>query len=333
MPRSLATLVLLLLVAPSVSAQRPSIDPAHRPLDYSNLVGRYAIQAAAEPTNVEVEEAITLRIQIIGEGWKEFEPNRKDLRLFPASWKDDFYVQEMHDQNEVLRDQKTWLFVYRLKPKHVNVKAIDDIKLVYYDPSSPAKIKYITKYAEPTIKIKVRPKIDQTLLKELDVLAAPLSFYQQSGSSRVLANSTPIAISAMQIVLFLALTPLACVVGAFVWRRYFPDDAQRARRHRDSSAARALALLQSADVSAWDVVFHYLRERFDFPARDATPAEVAAFLKRRGFTKSLCEQARAFFHAWDAARFTVGASVAQKPSADDAVRLIQALEADPCARG
>ena len=333
MARSLGVAVLLLLGTPAAFAQPLVIPGKYNPGAFSNIAGKYTIMATAEPTDVEVEQAITLRVQIVGAGPKEFEPNRKYLDLFPESWKSDFYVQPMQDKDEVDRDTKTWTFFYRLKPKHVNVKALDEIKLVYYDPSSPEKIKYITRYVKPTIEINVKPKTDQSLPKELDVLAAPASFYQQAESSRVLAGSTSFAISRTQLVLFLTLTPLACLIGALAWRRCFPDEARRARRHRDSSAARAFGLLQSANVPAWDVMRRYLRERFDFPARDATPADVAMFLKRRGFAKLLCEQARAFFHASDGARFSVGVIIEHQPLAADAVHLIQALEADPCARG
>jgi hypothetical protein len=332
MARSLGVLGLLLLDASIAFAQPLVIDPAHRPPAFSNIVGKYDIKVSAEPADVQVEQSITLRIQITGVGPEKYEPNRKHLNLFPEAWKNDFYVQPMQDQDEVNRDKRTWTFVYRLKPKHVKIDAIDDIELVYYDPEVRDKKKYVTKYA-PAIKITVKPRPDKSGETPVEVIAAPASFYEQAGSTRVLAGSTALALSTTQLALFLMLPPLACLVGALAWRRCFPDEARRARQHRDSSAARALGLLQAADVSAWDVVLRYLRERLDFTAQEATPAEAATFLKRRGFAKSLSEQARAFFHACDAARFRVGVAVDQAPLADGAVRLIEALEADPCARG
>jgi len=78
-------------------------------------------------------------------------------------------------------------------------------------------------------------------------------------------------------------------------------------------------------------VRRYLHERFDFAVTDPTPADVVAFLKRRGFAKECCARALAFFRQCDAFRFT-------KPEIDaksliaEASQLIQALEADPCAR-
>ena len=75
----------------------------------------------------------------------------------------------------------------------------------------------------------------------------------------------------------------------------------------------------------------YLRERFDLAVDEPTPADVAAFLKRRGFAKDLCGQVQTFLHVCDAIIYASSPNPAQL--SDDAVRLIRALEADPCARG
>jgi hypothetical protein len=328
----------LLLWWPSyASAQKTPDDPpfplADRPIDFSNIVGKYDIKATADPTDLQVEQSITLRIQIIGEGRKEYEPNRKNLRLFPDSWKSDFYVQEMQDKHEVIRARKTWLFVYRLKPKHVKVNAIDDIKLVYYDPNIRDKLKFVTKYAN-SIKITVKPKPDKSDEMVVPLSAAPPSFFEFVGTRHVLARSPdPFTISGLQLIWLMALPPLACLFSVIVWRRYFPDKAQRAIQYRGGSAARALAQLQTGSVSVWDVVRRYLRERFDFPVEDPTPSEVSAFLKRRGFALALCEQGRTFLQACDAARYTSGRIIESKQLLDAAAGLIQALETDPCVRG
>src|SRR6516225_10006177 len=86
-----STLGLLLWSTASAFAQKTPDDPpfpvTDRPVDFSNIVGKYDIKARADPTDLQVEQSITLRIQIIGKGRTEYEPNRKYLRLFPDSWK------------------------------------------------------------------------------------------------------------------------------------------------------------------------------------------------------------------------------------------------------
>jgi hypothetical protein len=332
MTTTLSMFGLLLMGTSSALAQDTPIDPpvADRPADFSNIVGQYKIEVSADPLKAEVEQPITLRIRIIGTGPEKYQPNRDHLRLFPA-WENDFYVQEMRNEHQVLRGQKTWLFVYRLKPKHVNIDALEGIKLVYYDPKDPGKVKFVTDYADP-IKIVVKPRAEAVVIVADG--AVPDSFYAFAESSNVHGGpTTSFAPSSVQLGLLLAVPPLACLAGAFAWRRRFPDEAQRVRRQRREAAQRALARLQAGGVLAWDVVRDYLHERFDFNVEDPTPAEAAAFLRRRGFAKELCGKCARFFRACDAARYTAGARPEPGFLADDVVRLIQALEADPCTRG
>jgi hypothetical protein len=329
---SLALRVSILLVFTTPAfAQTPGIDPplVGRPDGFSNIVGKYEIQVSAQPTEVHVEEPITLRIRIIGAGPAKYEPDRKHLDLFP-NWGDDFYVQEMRDENRVERDQKTWLFVYRLKPKHAKVSAIDGIKLIYYDPSIARKNKFVTVPTEP-IKITVKPK-----LAELDIetpLAVPDSFYERAASAEVLAPSLPpVMLSGGVLMMVILGVPCVCLIGAFAWRRFHPDERRLRDQRRSQAAQRALAELRSGTESPWSIVCRYLHERLNFASQDATPREVARFLKRRGYALERCAQAEAYLQACDAVQFTGNAAMDANSLAAEATNLIQTLEADPCAR-
>jgi len=308
----------------------PAQDPpvAGRPVDFSNVVGQYTLQVTAEPTEVHVEEPITLRILITGKGPEQSQPKREHLRLFPA-WDDDFYVQEIREEHTVDRAKMTWLFVYRLRPKHAKIDVIDDIKLVFYNPDKPGKFKYETRRAEPiAIVVKPRPeaKIDVPL-----PLSAPDSFYRWTDGPGLLSRTPPSPnLSVIHLAWFLAVPPLVCLLGVWARRRYFPDDVVRLQRQRSIAAKRALAQLQAGPDPAWIVLGRYLRERFDLAVDDPTPADVAAFLRRRGFAKQVCAACLAYFHARDA---VVYASASIPPHlSEEAARLIRALEADPCAR-
>jgi hypothetical protein len=323
--------LLLLLAWPApLLAQRPSIDPplAGRPVDFSNVVGQYAIQATAEPTEVQVEDPITLRIVITGEGEEQYQPRREHLRLFPA-WDDDFYVQEIREEHTADRDKKTWLFVYRLRPKHTKIDVIDDIKLVFYNPDKPGKVKFETRRAEP-IAIVVKAKRDKPI--EVPLKSAPDSFYSWLESPDLLSHTPPPFVpSGALMVSILSVPPLAFLLGAWARRRYFPDEGERRQRQRSLAAKRALEQLQAGVDPAWVVLGRYLHERFDLAVDEPTPADVAAFLKRRGFARDLCGQCLAFFRAGDAVVYASGR--VSTHLSDEAARLVHALEADPCARG
>ncbi|MSQ93343.1 MAG: hypothetical protein EXR98_02165 [Gemmataceae bacterium] len=332
MARAILTVFLLLLSIGPALAQPAPIDPpvAGRPENFSNIVGDYKISVAAQPTDVGVEESIKLRIWITGIGPEKYVPKRKYLQLFPAAWERDFYVLPLPDEDAVDREKTgSWLFVYRLKPKHDKITAIDGITLWTYNPNRPGKMKFVPDFAKP-IAIKVKPKVEKTDI-EFDVQAVPDSFYTNAESKDAMAWPTTIPMNGWQLAVLLALPPFACLVGVLAWRRYFPDDAQVMSLRRGAAALRATDRLQADSARAWEVVRQYLAECFDFLAIDPTPADVSAFLKRRGFAKTLCEESRAFFQACDAVRFAQREPPRQL--ADDASRLIHNLEADPCARG
>ena len=324
-------IVLALTLASTVLAQDLSIDPpvADRPEDFSNIVGKYTIKATAKPTEVHVEEPITVHIYITGEGPAKYEPQRRHLRLLPA-FDDDFYVQPIPDEDKVMREQKTWLFVYRLRPKHAKIEAIEGIKLVYFDPSRGGlpKKKFVSAFVDG-IPIKVTPKPETAPNVSVDGLAFPDSFYRVESAGVLNCAAAPFSLSGLAAMLFLGGVPVTCLVGALVWRRCVPDSQQVHARQRDAAALRALGRLENGEP-AGQVVCQYLRERLDFPLDEPTPMEIAAFLDRRGCTKELCRQVHSFFQAGDAMRFGSGAT--SKRQDEEVQRLIQALEGDPCAR-
>lgn len=314
---------LLTLLATAALAQPAAIDPPliGRPDRFSNIVGNYDLQVSAEPTEVCVEEAITLRIRITGSGPAKYEPDRKHLQILP-NWDDDFFVQEMPAEPRADRAKNTWLFVYRLKPKHTKVSAIDDIRLVYYDP----KQKFITIEADP-IKITVKPK--PANLNVDTPLAAPESLFECAPSWEVLARPVfPIEVQAEDFV-FLIVGPALAFLFFLFWdnrnRRYY------ASRRCQEAARHALAALGHGSEWPWSIVCRYLRDRFDFTGQDASPREVARFLKRRGFALERCARSEAFLQACDALQFA-GQPADVKALAGQAMLLIEALEADPCVR-
>jgi hypothetical protein len=315
-----------------LAAQPGPIDPplVDRPVDFSNVVGEYMVKVNAAPTDVQVEEPITLRIEITGAGPEKYEPSRKHLHpLFLDTWKDDFYVHEIRGEQRAWREKNTWVFVYRLKPRRAGIDAIGDFKLVYYNP---ARRKFLTAYSGQ-VKITVRKKSDEPEPFVIEPIAAPESLYAVTTSPDILAHGEPsLRLTGLPFVLVVGLPPLACFFAVMLWRRFFPDEIRRAREHRHGAARRALRALEADGGNAWDIVCRYLQERLDFPVEDPTPAEVFGFLKRRGFTIAVCDQGRAFFDACDSLRYTTNASADVKELAVDAGRLIHALEADPCAR-
>jgi hypothetical protein len=119
------------------------------------------------------------------------------------------------------------------------------------------------------------------------------------------------------------------------WRWLYPDAARRARIRRSRAATEALRELDRAGAAPVQqvatIVANYLRYRFDVPAAEPTPAEVAEQLRRHAGTAKLADQAADFIRACDAARFAPAGVPA--PSSDlvaSARQLIVTLEEGPC---
>src|SRR4051794_14298862 len=127
MTRWTLSLLLALVVAIPARADDEEDDPnapplVGRPENFSGAVGSYQISYRAAPTQVAVEEPITLTVRIIGSGPEKHRPERNKLHLFPDEAEKDFYIQGVSEQDRYLAKENTWEFVYRLKPKHPGVE-------------------------------------------------------------------------------------------------------------------------------------------------------------------------------------------------------------------
>jgi hypothetical protein len=334
--RSSLFILFLALATPAAAfAQQPTAEPplAGRPLQFSNIVGAYAMAVHAEPTEVPLEEPITLTITITGQGPAKYQPRRKDLKLFPERWLKDFYVEPVPSADRYRAEANTWEFVWRLRPRHQQVTAIDGIKLLYYQPASNgAAGRYQTARAD-AIEIKVGPRRPaQALPEHVPVRTAPASFYALPPARAMLA-SQPLLTSwpAWILAIFVVVPPLLTMAGARAWRWLAPTGPRRRVHEHSRAARRALQSLGSTDGEpAWIVVGHYLRERLEFPAEEPTPAEVRRFVRKRGTSRPVADKLAVFLGSCDSARFAGPGVAGAGELREQAARLIRAMEDDLC---
>src|SRR5205823_1174433 len=116
-----STLLLLCSVSSLALAQDAEVEiPAVARPHFSQVAGQYDITASAAPTVVRVEEPITLTVRISGTGPAKYNPERKNLKLFPDGFLEDFYVEGLAAEDKKKPDKNTWEFVYRVRPKREN---------------------------------------------------------------------------------------------------------------------------------------------------------------------------------------------------------------------
>jgi hypothetical protein len=333
------SILLYICLAPclraSTTIEPPIVGrPTYAP--FSEGVGSFHPATTAAPTELEAQDPLlfTLRITADGQVWEA--PRRPDLRELP-SFAERFYIEDVATPDESPSGRQGWEFVYRLKPKNTLVEAIPSFPLVYYQPGVLPPMKgYMTRWA-PSIPLKVWPRdqVEKTdLIGGKPLVSPPATIFQFAGGDDVLRRESQGTFPGPLILSLLALTPpLGCVAWFLTWRRLYPDAARLAKQRRSRAARVALRQLHTAGKvpllrqpeRAVTIVTDYLRQRFELPAAEATPSEVATHFQRLGLPAALVEQATQFFQECDAARFR------PTPSADwqavaAAERLILAME-------
>ncbi len=328
--------IALAFLSPKLRAQDADVDlPAVTPPNFSQVAGKFRIISSAAPTEIEVEKPITLKVQIVGQGPKAYQPKREYLHIFPEGLAADFHLEAVPAEDKFMPEKGLWEFVYRLRPKNTGVDKIPSLRLLYFAPGSN---KFQSSFAEE-IPIKVRPALEAAKdLPPLKVVPAPPGFYELAPVEEVLRDARPWFRAEPGLVLaFLAVPPALCLVWYRLGRRWHPTTAERRRLARSKAARLALSYLekQAPDaIRTRAVLTDFLRQRLDLSAQEPTPAEVARHLKRLGVAKKTVAAWTAIFQTCDQYRFAPDAArrfaPATQPLSLEAIRLIQTLEADPC---
>jgi hypothetical protein len=323
-------LVALAGAARPAAAQEPS--PSTWPEDYSHLVGSYELSSHATPVTLAVEDALVLTVRLTATREGSSPPEREGLRLFPAGLDKDFFVSRVPPaKDRHLEAEKAWEFSYELKPRHLGVKKIPSLKLVYYDPQYRT---YQTSRA-PAILLTVKPRPQaQPPAAAVTALPAAENLYELATGPQVLRR-TDSGWPGLPALLALVLAPPAlCGLWYVWWRRRYPDSGRLARRRRSRAAEQALrglhALERADGRRVADLFAGYLRERLELSAAEPTPREAARHVRRHGASAALARRTAELLRACDALRFAPAPPEEQEDVAAGAERLILALEAEPC---
>src|SRR5262249_39274475 len=114
-----ASVLLLVFASPGRAAQEPDYEDLLRlaPANFSGAVGTYTISCRAEPTEVLVEDPLTLTVRITGSGPEKYLPKRLKLDQLAEDVEQDYFVEDVPEQDRRLPAENAWEFVYRLRPK------------------------------------------------------------------------------------------------------------------------------------------------------------------------------------------------------------------------
>ena len=119
----------------AIPSNRPRLDvlnlpPAGRPASFNGWIGKFEIEAQAQPMAVDVGEPITLSLKVKGTGMPlSSRPPRLDQQ--PALTGDFQVPREIGAGEE---QGGSWEFTQTLRAKHDRVAEIPEIELPYFDP-------------------------------------------------------------------------------------------------------------------------------------------------------------------------------------------------------
>lgn len=330
--RAIALAIWSVLWLPLRAGQEMEPPVAGRPDDFSGIVGVYRIDITAAPTELHVEDPLTLVVKITGEGPAEFQPQRKSLRIFPPAMNEDFFIEPLPEKDRRLESEKAWEFAFRIRPKRDGVTMVPGLKLVYYHP---ARRKFQSSYAT-AIELKVTPKpaVQPPIVAE--AVSAPAHFFELTSAAEVLGQNSRWRLDQPIVLLALLLAP---PILALAWRWRDHRDRRNgmhlALLLRSQAAKHALHTLEQSQNQGGEKVFvvlnEYLHQRFDVPMAEPSQREVERVLGRAGVGKAVRNRVKQFLDACDAVRFGPNGK-ADSLLAGQAAQLIQVLEEESCRR-
>ena len=307
--------------------------PEGKPADFNGAVGQFQIQTSLSETTGQVNEPLTLVVEIQGTGNIETlsEPAVPDL----PNWR--VFESQSSTKINIENDQVGGVrrFERLIVPGQPGDYIIPSISLSYFDPQAGA---YRTTNSE-SIPITIRPdESEGTAITVLGADKEPVTII--SGDIRHIkpVPTTLRSVSASMLAdpLYWAcwLAPLPVVAGVWVWqrrRRRMAEDIVFARRQTARRTARQiLAQAEQAGTDSYALIqralLGYLSDKLNRPTVGLTAASLTNLLIEARLDPALIERIQAALAQTDVGRFAPVEKAAAQALVAQTRRLIDELE-------
>ena len=322
----------------------PSLDLVVRPLPtdkqpatFSGLVGRYAIQASATPTQVDVGQAITLTLKIGGNPF-----------LKPVEWPDLEANVELTshfsippERSAPIVENGVKVFTQTLRANGNDVTRIPPIELCYFDPD---KGDYALARTAP-IALEVAQTKTLTAQDIEGRLSSPVNRQIQAIQEGLSANTQDLDALVNQefTILGSALSPtlgpvwalpffalLASVITKIAKHTNPTKIAQKRRHHAASKAIKQLMAWQSAPANQQNeyiamALKQFMGERFDRTSAALTAEDCFLILHNHAENAALASQFRSILTQCEASQYAPLKCDVDQETVDKAVELIQTI--------
>jgi hypothetical protein len=309
-----------------------------RPAEFTGAVGRFRVEAYAEPREVSVGDPITLVLEVtdIGSGSPVDLANLRPPRLQNDQALAGFRLPDSPTTGVV--EGRTKVFTETLRPERDDLTEIPGIAFASFDPTLD---RYVVVRTSP-IPIRVSPSERIDLGEAVRGGAAPLALAGPTGTSLTAAGGTlranrPIDVAVLGTTpirttapLALAATaPLAFLVAAAVRRRRAHRDANPHLVRASAARGRAARRLEEDGPVAdrvLDAVCGLVAARMHRTDGALTARETIELAERTGLDADRLASLRETLNAAEAARYAPGSSEDDRVLIERARELLPALD-------
>ena len=283
--------------------------PVPEPAGFTGAVGSFEVSASADATEGNLNEPVTLKVRISGEGNIEALPDPQWLEF--VGWR--VIESPVSVESQVVAGQITGSRTYEivLMPEQAGRLNIPEIRYPYFAPSLERYVEIATAPIAVSIAdaagapaVPSLPAIEDAEEKASAVRpikAVPPSL-RRPGTE--LADS-PVYWAAWAI-------PALAIAGVLVWRRRLvSQEAARAEAlrsnalpHARAALARAAASGRDPAVSASEALLSYLSARLEMPMSRVTREALFHRLREAGISPHLEEEVGEVLTAGESARYT-----------------------------
>jgi len=317
------------------------VPSAGRPADFSGLVGKYRITAAADPVAVSVGDPITLTISVSGPDY--LEPVDLPQLSDQSDLVRDFKIPSERAPGKISGDKK--IFTQTIRPMNPGIKEIPAIRLSYFDTGAK---KFKTAKTDPIpISVKAARMITAKDI-ETPVSAAPSSGSVKSWNIGIAANyeddsalenqvADPVkwltSRAGLGVMAGFPLLYIMLSIAISIHERKKSDPlsgrAKKAGKRLAHAVSSAAGKNDPVDAMAAIITAFrsYLGDKLRLPPGALTMAEVEVLLREKGATDEIISETGALFADCEAARYGGGADSATRDRAvERAKNLAKRLE-------
>ena len=315
---------------------RPVPDGA--PVSFAGAVGQFELQATVDPGQVLVNEPVTLRVTVSGDGNLAVigDPSEEALDAL-AGWRvyDAQVSTETTQDADRIRGSKT--FERLLVPKVAGEQSIPALHFVYWDPAAQEYVELASEPLPVTVSPGAPAEPQSVILgdqkQDVAVFGSDIRHIRPAPPSLALtklrgADAGLLAIG--------AIAPLSLVASAWLARRRrnalrHDPAAQRSARalrqaRRSLAAAQHVAVQDpdAADAAVGATLRRYIADKLDLATPGLTLDLIEAQLLGRGVADELVARVRASLQAADSGRYAPRGTGTQAASSMSAARTLLA---------